>query len=297
MATRRSPDVEEPRRAQKPLRVARKNDVFQEWLALKTNRSKRHRRGLFLIEGTTGIDRAVEHGWQIEELLYPSGRRLSVWAQGHLDSGAAERVVEVESALLGELCERHEGTELLAVARRRTESFAALELVEPWLLLVMDRPKSPGNLGSIIRTAAAFDVSALVVTGHAADPFDPACVRASVGALFGLPLICLPSQAPLLDWVQQRRQDTRLAVLGTGQHGSELLQDVALRDNLVVVLGNETLGLSQAYQDGCDRFVRLPTSARQSSLNIVSAASIVLYEVKRQRSSLELRADPGAPAI
>jgi tRNA G18 (ribose-2'-O)-methylase SpoU len=294
MATRRPSDVEEPRRAHKPLRVTRKNDVFQEWLALKTNRSKRHRRGLFLIEGTTAIDRAVEHGWQIEELLYPGGRQLSEWARGHVESGVAQRTVEVEPALLGELCERHEGTELLAVARRRTASISALELAEPWLLLVMDRPKSPGNLGSIIRTAAAFDVSALVVTGHAADPFDPACVRASVGALFAMPLICLPSQGPLLDWVQARRPATRLTVIGTGQHGSDLLMDVALRDNLVIVLGNETLGLSQAYRDGCDRFVRLPTSARQSSLNVVSAASIVLYEVKRQRSGFELRADPEA---
>jgi TrmH family RNA methyltransferase len=159
------------------LRVSKRNALFQEWLALKQNRQKRHRAGLFLIEGTTAIDRAVEHGWEIEAFVHPAQRALSPWAQAHLSSGVARQRVEMDGELLGELCERHEGTELLAVARVRDRLLSTLELREPWLLVVVDRPKSPGNLGSVIRSAVAFDAAALITTGHAADPFDPACVR------------------------------------------------------------------------------------------------------------------------
>src|SRR5688572_25261593 len=194
------------------LRVSKKNALFQEWLALKTNRQKRHRSGSFLVEGTTAIDSAIAHGWELAELIYPAGRKLSAWAQAHLHGDSTARRVEMDAELLAELSERHEGTELLAVAHCREASLAQLaELpalaggAPPWLGVVIDRAKSPGNLGSIIRTAVSFDAAFLIMTGHAADPFDPACVRASVGTLFDLPLVRLPSHAPLLVWAAERR--------------------------------------------------------------------------------------------
>ena len=266
------------------LKVSSRNALFQQWLALKTNRSKRHRLGLFLVEGTTAIDAAVRQGWPIEDLLYPAGRRLSDWAMAHLASGAAERQVEMDPELLAELSERNEGTELVAVARQRELTLAELPLTAPWLLLVLDRPKSPGNVGSIIRSAVSFDAAGVVITGHAADPFDPACVRASVGTLFDLPLVLLPSHEPLLAWLQERRSREALQLVGTGQEGPQLLADTALTGNQVLVLGNETHGISRAYADACDSFVRLPTSPRQSSLNVCAAAAILLYEVRRQRT-------------
>jgi 23S rRNA (uridine2479-2'-O)-methyltransferase len=265
------------------MRVSKRNALFQEWVALKTNRQKRHKKAQFLVEGTSAIDSAVAHGWPIEVLLYPSGKRLSAWAQEHVESGVAEQLVEIDPSLLAELTERHEGTELLAIAAAQSVTLEALAPAQPWLAIVVDRPKSPGNLGSIIRTAVAFDAAFLVVTGHAADPFDPACVRASVGTLFDLPLVRLPSQAPLLAWVETQRARGPLALIGTGQEGSVLIDAVDLRSNALIVLGNESEGLSQAYRAGCDHFVRLPTSSRQSSLNVSAAAAILLYEVRRQR--------------
>jgi TrmH family RNA methyltransferase len=265
------------------LKVSSKNALFQQLLALKDNRQKRHKLGLFLVEGTTAIDAAVRHGWQIQDLLYPAQQRLSDWAQGHLASGVAERRIEIDAALLGELSERHEGTELLAVARRRESRLEELTPREPWLIVALDRPKSPGNVGSIIRTAVSFDAAALIITGHAADPFDPASVRASVGTLFDLPLVLLHSQEPLLAWAEQQRAQRTLCVLGSGQHGPDRLGEVDLTGNLLLILGNETQGMSRAYAERCDRFVHLPTSARQASLNVCAAAAILLYEVQRQR--------------
>jgi TrmH family RNA methyltransferase len=95
----------------------------------------------------------------------------------------------------------------------------------------------------------------------------------------------LPGHGALLDWVEARRAHGSLTLLGTGQEGPELIDRVDLTGNVLVVLGNETEGLSHAYRTACDAFVRLPTSARQSSLNVSAAAAIVLYEVRRQRGS------------
>ena len=269
------------------MKISVRNSLFQEWLALKTNRSKRHRLGLFLVEGTSAIDAAVRHGWGIEALIFPARRRLSEWASAHLESGLARHNVEMEAELLGELTERHEGTELLAVVQRREANLAELTLPQPWLMLVLDRPKSPNNVGAIARSAVAFDAAALVLTGHAADPFDPACVRASVGTLFDLPLVRLFSHEPLLDWLAERRREQPVTLVGTGDRGTEAVSSAQLSGNLVLVLGNETQGLSEAYRAACDVFVRVPTSARQSSLNVAAAAAVLLYEARRQRLATE----------
>lgn len=267
------------------LRVSSKNALFQQWLALKTNRAKRHQLRQFLVEGTSAIDAAIRHGWTIEALLYPARRALSDWARVHVESGVARRNVEIESELLAELTERHEGTELLAIVEPRESDLQSLELREPWLVVVLDRPKSPNNVGAIVRSAVSFDATALVITGHAADPFDPASVRASVGTLFDLPMVRLPSHEALLAWVTERRMRESLTLVATGDRGTRPIEDSDLSRNLVLVLGNETSGISQAYRAACDTFVRLPTSERHSSLNVAAAAAVIFYEAQRQRRS------------
>jgi tRNA G18 (ribose-2'-O)-methylase SpoU len=268
------------------MKVSVKNALFQEWLALKTNRNKRHRLKRFLVEGTSAIDAAVRHGWEIDALIFPARRPLSSWARAHVESGVARRSVEMEPELLGELTERHEGTELLAVAVPREAALETLSLGERWLMVVLDRPKSASNVGAIVRTAVAFDAAALVLTGYAADPFDPACVRASVGTLFDLPLVRLPSHEPLIAWITERRRHQPLTLAGTGDRGSSAVDHVDLSGDVVLVLGNETRGLSEAYRAACDVFVRVPTSERQSSLNVAAAAAVLLYEARRQRLSM-----------
>ena len=266
------------------LRVSAENALFQQWMALRDNRSKRHRLGLFLVEGTTGIDAAVENGWEIDSLLYPAGAPISPWAQAHLGRGLARQIVEITEVLLGQLTSRHEGTELLAVVHSRTAQLSELPLYSsPWLVVVLDRPKSAGNVGTIIRTARSFGAQGLILTGHAADAFDPNCVRASVGALFSLPVVRLDSHRTVLDWIAKQKRSIPLTVVATGHRAPTYLHQLALDGNLVLLLGNETAGLSRSYQEACDSFARLPTDNHQSSLNVAAAAAAALYEVRRQR--------------
>lgn len=279
------------------LRVSTENGLFQQWLALRNSRSKRHRLGSFLVEGTTAIDQAISHGWEIDAFLHPEGVNLSSWAQAHLHRGVAAQIVAISATLLSRLCERREGTELLAVARIGTTELDDLVLgPEPWLLVVLDRPKSAGNVGTIIRSAKCFGAQGLVVTGHAADPFDPSCVRASVGTLFSLPLVQLPSHQPLLDWLAAQKRRTEVSVVATGHRAPRYLHEVELTGNVAFLLGNETLGLSRSYQEACDAFARLPTDPAQSSLNVASAAAAALYEARRQRC-LPSPATPPPPSV
>src|SRR5256886_13820679 len=88
------------------------------------------------------------------------------------------------------------------------------------LVVVFDRPASPGNLGTLIRSADAFGASGVIVTGHAADVYDPKAVRASTGSLFSVPAVRVPSHRHALDWTAQLRgRGVAMQVVGTDETG------------------------------------------------------------------------------
>lgn len=147
------------------------------------------------------------------------------------------------------------------------------------LLLAFDRPSSPGNLGSILRSCSSLGADALLLCGHGADPFDPQSVRASIGAIFSVPLFSYPSFESLRDaW-----ESLPLVKIGTSALAEKTLWETDLTRPLLFYLGNETDGLSRAFRENCDEMVRIPMDGVASSLNVSVAATVFLYEAQRQR--------------
>ena len=264
------------------MRIGARNARFQQWHALLENRTKRHRLGEFLVQGVRPITAAVEHGWTVRALLGDDRPRRSEWAGGLWASheGAlarAERVV-LAPELLAELGEREEPPELVAVVAQPSDDPA--QLAHASLVVVLDRPTGPGNVGTVARSADAFGADALVVAGHAADPYDPRAVRASTGSLFALTVVRAASHREVLDQVRS----TGHRVLGLDEAGAVDVRAADLSGPLVLVVGQETTGLSTAWLEACDGLVSIPMRGSASSLNMATAASIVLHEASRQRS-------------
>jgi TrmH family RNA methyltransferase len=146
-------------------------------------------------------------------------------------------------------------------------------------VIVVDRPASPGNLGTLIRSCDAFGAAGVIVTGHGVDPYDPAAVRATVGSFFAVPCVTLASHRDVADWlVTVRRTYPNLRVVGTSAHATVRLRDYAWPSETAIVVGNETSGLSHAYREMCDDLVGIPMTGTATSLNAAVATSIVLYE-------------------
>jgi 23S rRNA (uridine2479-2'-O)-methyltransferase len=260
-------------------RITTRNARFQELHALLSNRTKRQRRGEFLVQGVRPINLAVEHGWELRALLYDANARLSDWATeqlSHVDS-----VYAVAPELMAELGDRDEAPELLAVIGLPPDDLDRIPLGTSSIVVLFDRPTSPGNIGTLARSADAFGAAGLIVTGHAADPYDPKAVRASTGSLFALPTVRVPSPAPVLEWART----AGLAIVGTDERGPVEAAEADLTGPLLLLVGNETTGLSVAWREAADLLVRITMAASAaSSLNAATAASILLYEAARQRS-------------
>lgn len=258
------------------IKITTRNARFQQWEALLHNRTKRHRQGEFLVQGVRPITLAIEHGWTVRALISDGRPRLSAWAGGVWESTTAEQVV-MAPELVAELAEKDEPSELLAVVEMPDDDLSRLD--PTGLTVVFDRPSQPGNLGTLARSADAFGASALVVTGHAADPYDPRAVRSSTGSLFALTVVRAPSHREVLDWAQPHG----IRVVGTDETGGIDVRAADLTGPLIVVVGNETNGMTAAWHEACDPLVAIPMAGSASSLNAATAGSIVLEEAFRQR--------------
>lgn len=263
------------------LKVSTRNARFQQWEALLANRTKRQRTGEFLVQGVRPITLAVDNGWPINALIYPAGRTLSRWAGDLLDRVGATRV-EMAPELLRELGDKtDQAPELIAVAQLPPDRLESISVGADFLGVVFDRPTSPGNIGTLVRSADAFGANCVIVSGHAADVYDPKAVRASTGSLFALPVVRAESSAVVVDWIRGRDVDVR--IVGTDEGGTVEVDHHDLTVPTLLVVGNETAGMSSSWRQACDTVVNIPIGGAASSLNAANAATVVLYEAARQR--------------
>lgn len=267
----------------KTLTISKENAAFQVMYALKTNREKRNKLG-FLIEGVRNINNAIERGWRINTFIYSSEHRLSDWAMNILKHSTADTHYDMSLDLMEKLSGKNEPSELLAIADIPPDDIAKIPVSENLLVVVFDRPASPGNLGAIIRSCDGMGASGLIVTGHATDVYDPETISATTGSLFTFPVVRLESQKQLLPWVEEvKAKFPTLQIVGADESGTTTIYDCDLTVPTIIVVGNEKVGLSAGYKAMVDTLLTIPMEGSASSLNVAVATSIILAEVKRQR--------------
>ncbi|HEX7003030.1 MAG TPA: TrmH family RNA methyltransferase [Trueperaceae bacterium] len=270
--------------AARRIHLPNENADFQRLDALRSNRNLRHRLRLFPVEGVRQLETALSGGWPIKGLVLPSDRRLSDWARSIVDASAADTHYTLPAALHAKLSNKREASEIVALVEIPEDDIGRITLGTPPLVVVFDRPNYPGNLGTLVRSCDALGADGLIVTGHSADPYDPQAVAASTGSLFALPVVRLRSARdlePLLTRIREEYGD--LQVVGTSARAAKLVYECNFWRPTLLLVGNETDGLSHAYADMADETIAIPMTGSASSLNVACAATLVLYEAARQR--------------
>ncbi|MEO1269584.1 MAG: TrmH family RNA methyltransferase [Myxococcota bacterium] len=271
----------------KEIRVTRRNTWFQRLETMRRNRQKRTSEGLFVVDSVKALNLLTAHpNWTIDALVYPHPRALSDWARTMLATSRASWHVAVAPELFAELTERTEPPELFAVAHIPSDDIGRIPIPShrPPLMMVIDRPVSPGNLGTMVRSADAFGVDGIVVFGHAADLYAPETVRASLGTLFTVPVVRMYAWADFDGWIAALRQThSNAQLIGSSAQEGVFPSALDLTRPTVLVLGNETAGMSRRFMERVDNCLSIPMRGAASSLNIACAATAILYEVARQR--------------
>jgi TrmH family RNA methyltransferase len=163
---------------------------------------------------------------------------------------------------------------VIAIAERRSSGLSAVRSAQ-WVV-VADRISDPGNLGTILRSAEAAGVSAVVLTPGTVEAFNPKVVRASAGAMFHVPII--------EDVTVEEIKDNGFQIFGTSSHdqeGSIEFTAADLTGKIALVVGNEAHGLDD--NAAVDSWLTIPHRGRSESLNVAMACTLVCFEAARQR--------------
>jgi TrmH family RNA methyltransferase len=253
---------------------------FQHLRSLQTPQG-RLRTGLYLIEGIRHVARAVEARAPVQSLAVapsalsnPFGQKL---ARRLRQSGVPS--VQLTPQLYRDLTLATEPQGLCAVVRQQWTSLGAIRPTSGGtscggVWLAVESIDSPGNLGTIVRTAEATGIKGIIILGGGADPYEPAAIRASMGSLFSQTLVRC-SLAEFIQWARVHKA----ALVGSSPAGLLDYRAFRCRWPAVLLIGSEKHGLSDQLVEACDFMVRIPMLGGGDSINAAVAAGVLLYEL------------------
>lgn len=251
------------------------NPRIQTVRALIQRREERRERGWFVAEGVRLVEEGVQAGWQAVMALYSAD--LSARGQALISTLLSQgtEVFEVPASLLKQISDTETPQGILSVFARR-----AYSLPEPLdFVVIADNLRDPGNLGTLLRSAAAAGAQTVWLTPGTVDAFAPKVLRAGMGAHFRLPV-----QEVSLEWMRDfRHQHPGMHFyLAEAENGTPCW-DTNLTQPLALVIGGEAEGASPEMRALVDGNITIPMPGRSESLNAAVAAGILLFEVVRQR--------------
>jgi TrmH family RNA methyltransferase len=243
------------------------------------NRRTRDETQLFLIEGYRELKRAVDARRKIESCFYCPEFFLGENEEELIKNTNAPSF-ECSSQVFSKISYRDRPDGILAVAPQIHLSLTSLKLSKNPFFLIAESIEKPGNLGTILRSSDAAGVDAVIVCDPTTDIHNPNVVRASVGTLFTVPVVSASSEE-VISFLQKNK----ISIVAATPHTSLIFTEANFKVPLALVVGTEQYGLSKQWLDLANIAVRIPMWGAADSLNVASAATLLLYEVSRQRRS------------
>ncbi|MEL6928841.1 MAG: RNA methyltransferase [Cyanobacteria bacterium J06600_6] len=243
----------------------------------KLHRSKeRQKQNLLLIEGTNLIEAACLADYKLDIIFYTER-----WQKQHepICSTIVEREIRTEivsQEVLNAIATTVNPDGVVAIAPRTSASQSEPKLQR--LGIAIERLQDPGNLGTIIRTAAATEVDGIWLSENSVDYYSPKVLRSSVGEWFKVPVGTHQSLPELI----QQQQQQGVQVIATTSQASQTYWEMDFTRPSLILLGNEGAGLSSELIAAADIQIKIPLSNEVESLNVAIASALLLYEAKRQ---------------
>ncbi len=251
------------------------NDLVKQVRALRRGKI-RAQTGTFLVEGLHHVGSALEAGWQVDIVLHAPDLLEGDFAARLLEDARRGGVIlrPVTARIMEGLAEKDHPQGILAIVRQKTTDLEQLDPFQNGVALVT--PQDPGNVGTILRTVEATGAQTLFLLDGGVDLFHPTLVRASMGALFWIPVVHAKF-SEFADWAKVGG----VKLIGSSAHADQDYQTAGpLEPPWVLVLGSEQKGLSPEQLALCDLCLSIPMRGHESSLNLAVATGVLLYSLK-----------------
>ena len=252
--------------------ITSKDNLIFKTIKTLSKKKGRDESGLYLIEGLRLLEEATNHQVELQYVVINENIDLP---KNILNC----QVLRVTNSMFKDISDTVTPQGVIGIAKRVNISFEDLILPEKPLIIVLNGVQDPGNLGTIIRTAAAAKATAVILTEGTVDLYSPKVIRSTMGAAFQVPIICGVDDKEAISWLKENN----INILVADVHAKQYYFTANLEEAVALVIGNENKGPSDSWQDAAQEKIKIPISGATESLNASVAAGILIYDVIRQR--------------
>lgn len=268
----------------KELKIGKRNSTYQHIIVIKNNRHKRFEHKEIFVEGVRNINLALKYGWKIKHWIYENFNELSDWAKKTINQNKTNENYSFSNELITEISGKTDTSELMAIFEMKKMKIDIKNINNP-LIVLFDRPSKKGNLGSVIRSADAFGIDGIIVTGHAVDIYDPEVIGASMGSYFTIPIEKIDTNEEVLKTFDLYKQIfPNLQIISTTELGDKNIAEINYKNPSILMIGNEAMGLSKFLLETSNLQAKIPMVGEASSFNASCAGSIFMYEAFMNRN-------------
>jgi len=263
------------------LLISVENAEYQIIKSIKVNRAKRNKLHEIFVEGVECIKQAINANIEITRIIIKNMASLSEWGKDVIRQNNNAKIIEMSNKLFNELADKTNPSEMLITAKIKQNEISDINSKNPFII-VFDRPSDYGNLGSIIRSANAFNVDGIFIIGHGIDIYESKVIRASLGSIFFSKIVAIKSMEVLLDYIKVQKKENNMEIIGTDSNGSLSIKDCKINKPIMVIIGNEAKGMSIGLKEICDKIIKIPMEGNINSLNVSCASSIIMWEIYKR---------------
>jgi TrmH family RNA methyltransferase len=227
----------------------------------------RKKENRFVVSGERELNRAVEMGYKIDTLFYREGYDEEI-----IDA-QSEDIFELSSALFDRVSMRSGSEEVIAVLETKSHHINDIFVNNDSRILVVEAPEKPGNIGALLRTAAAADWDAVIIANPKTDLYHPQIIRNSMGGVFSIPIATDSSEA-VISFLEENAFNISAAAL---DQKAKHFKRVKYQRPLALVFGTEDKGLDQKWSKKAQQIVKIPVKFPIDSLNLSVSAGILMY--------------------
>ncbi len=256
------------------------NPLIKQIVLLQEKSRERRKTNLFSIEGLREITLALKGGYDLKTILFCSEILVEKEFSDFKESiKNPVEYIEVSKEIYEKLAYRGSTEGIIALAFSRALSLEDLDIPNnnP-LILIIEAPEKPGNIGALLRTADAARVDAVIIANPRTDMYNPNIIRSSVGGLF-TNKIAIGTTSEIISFLKKKNINIYCAALQASipYHTCDFTTATA------IVMGTEADGLSKEWLNNSNQNIIIPMEGEIDSMNVSVAAGILIFEVKRQR--------------
>lgn len=242
------------------------NKIIKQVISLN-DKKVRDDLGLFVVEGKKQVGEIPKH-WDIEYV---------VSTDKDIDIDCIKKYYTTEK-IFKKISDTKTPQGILAVVKKQTYNIEKALSIKQGIFIVLDTLQDPGNLGTIIRTAHAYNVKGIFISKNSIDVFNSKVVRSTMGSIFKVPIF----QECDIDLLINRFKTNKIKTYALSLQTDQFVSDIKFEDKVAIVVGNESKGIANDILKNVDNNIKIKMVTEIDSLNASVACSIAVYEISKQ---------------